>query len=145
MFSKKLLIFTVLVILLTINFCDCRSRNKNKKRSSYNYHRVNRKSQKQLHYESRETNTPNFVRLLVMRLIYGIAAQMGAEDRVSGIFNGALVPPNADNSDYLDLDFGANDIGGELGDIDLGFWWGGANHCKLFIYKNPDEHQRVYY
>lgn len=49
--------------------------------------------------QSRETNTPNFVRLVVMRLIYGLAVQMGFEDRLSGVLNGIFVPPNAED-DY---------------------------------------------
>lgn len=50
--------------------------------------------------ELRETNPPNFLRILIMRLIYGFAAQMNLEERVSGWFNGAFVPPNADYDDY---------------------------------------------
>lgn len=50
--------------------------------------------------ESRETDPPNFVRLVIMRLIYGIAAQMGVEDRLAGVLNGIFVPPNADDDDY---------------------------------------------
>lgn len=51
--------------------------------------------------QSKETTTPNFVRLFVMRLVYGIASTMGLEDRLSSFFNGALVPPNADDDDYF--------------------------------------------
>lgn len=50
--------------------------------------------------ESRETDPPNFVRLVVMRLIYGLAVQMGIEDRLSGVLNGIFVPPNAEDDDY---------------------------------------------
>lgn len=57
--------------------------------------------------ELRETNPPNFVRLLVMRLIYGIATQMGLEERISGVFNGAFAPPNADYDDFDLGDLGA--------------------------------------
>lgn len=67
--------------------------------------------------ESRETDPPNFVRLVVMRLIYGIAAQMGIEDRLSGVLNGIFVPPNAEDDDYgggFDDDIG--DFGG-AGDL----------------------------
>lgn len=28
-------------------------------------------------FDTRETNAPNFIRLLLMRFVYGIAAQMG--------------------------------------------------------------------
>lgn len=64
--------------------------------------------------QTRETNTPNFVRLVVMRLIYGLAVQMGFEDRLSGVLNGIFVPPNADEDDYGG--FGA-DIGDDLLDF----------------------------
>lgn len=53
------------------------------------------KTLKQLAYEARETSTPNFVRLVLMRLVYGIAVQMGVDDRLDNVFGGAFVPPNA--------------------------------------------------
>jgi len=70
-------------------------------------------SQKQLgtDLQSRETDPPNFVRLLLMRLIYGIAVQIGAEDRLAGFLNGIFVPPNADD------DEGFGGLGGFLGEI----------------------------
>lgn len=46
--------------------------------------------------QATETIPANFVRLLLMRLIYGFAASMGAEERLAEVFNGAFVPPNAD-------------------------------------------------
>lgn len=84
----------VIVLLLTAS-CDGKRKKSKKfttKKSS------NTKSLKA--FELRETNPPNFLRLLVMRLIYGIAAQMNLEERVAGLFNGAFVPPNADYDDY---------------------------------------------
>lgn len=60
--------------------------------------------------QSRETDPPNFVRLVVMRLIYGFAVQMGLEDRLSGVLNGIFVPPNAED-----------DYGGGFGDDLLDF------------------------
>lgn len=65
--------------------------------------------------ELRETNPPNFLRLLVMRLIYGFAVQMNLEERVAGWFNGAFVPPNADYDDY-----GLGGFAGGLGDLGAG-------------------------
>lgn len=62
--------------------------------------------------ESRETDPPNFVRLVIMRLIYGIAAQMGVEDRLAGVLNGIFVPPNADDDDY------GGGLGDDLGDFE---------------------------
>lgn len=71
--------------------------------------------------QSRETDPPNFVRLVLMRLIYGIAVQMGVEERLSGFLNGAFVPPNADeDGDYGGLgDIGdiGDDLGGGGGDL----------------------------
>lgn len=64
--------------------------------------------------KSRETDPPNFVRLVVMRLIYGLAVQMGMEDRLSGVLNGIFVPPNADDADD---DYGGG-FGDDLGDFD---------------------------
>lgn len=70
-------------------------------------------NQKQLgqDLQSRETDPPNFLRLLLMRLIYGIAVQVGAEDRLAGFLNGIFVPPNADDED------GFGGLGGFLGEI----------------------------
>ncbi|KAM7352616.1 uncharacterized protein ACRADG_005062 [Cochliomyia hominivorax] len=63
----------------------------------------------------RETSTPDFIRLVVMRFIYGLASTMGVEDRLEGLFNGAFVPPNADG-DIFGLsafgDDGSDDVGG---------------------------------
>lgn len=64
--------------------------------------------------QSRETDTPNFLRLLVMRLVYGIAVQIGAEDRLAGFLNGIFVPPNADDDD------GFGGFGDILGDVGAG-------------------------
>lgn len=66
--------------------------------------------------ELRETNPPNFVRLLLMRLIYGIATQMGLEERIAGVFNGAFAPPNADYDDFGVGDFGIDEGIGDIGD-----------------------------
>ncbi|XP_055379602.1 uncharacterized protein LOC129610860 [Condylostylus longicornis] len=60
---------------------------------------------------SKEATPQGFIRLLIMRLIYGIATQMGVEDRISGLFNGAFVPPNADDDDFS-FDFGLSDNSG---------------------------------
>lgn len=103
MWSRKTLFCALVIVLLLLSECDARRRNR----------KAQKKSAKQKEYELRETNPPNFVRLLVMRLIYGLATQMGFEERLSGIFNGAFVPPGAeDGGDYLDF---IGDIGG--GDI----------------------------
>ncbi|XP_065357096.1 uncharacterized protein LOC135951383 [Calliphora vicina] len=61
----------------------------------------------------RETSTPDFIRLVVMRFIYGLASSMGVEERLESLFNGAFVPPNADG----DL-FGFGGDGEDGGDFD---------------------------
>lgn len=69
----------------------------------------NKKHQKQLLSLSQETNPANFARLVIMRLIYGLASTMGLEENISGVLNGAFVPPGVENDDYGDysdaLDF----------------------------------------
>lgn len=69
MLSKKFIfaIFLFITILFTLNgLCE------GKPRKSRNKH----EKAKQI-YDTRETNAPNFVRLVFMRFIYGLAAQMG--------------------------------------------------------------------
>ncbi|XP_017485399.1 PREDICTED: uncharacterized protein LOC108373961 [Rhagoletis zephyria] len=57
----------------------------------------------------KETSPPDFVRLVVMRLIYGLASTMGLEERLEDAFNGAFVPPNADDGFFS---FGGSDYDG---------------------------------
>lgn len=63
-----------------------------------------------------ETSTPDFIRLVVMRFIYGLASTIGVEDRLEGLFNGAFVPPNADG-DLFGLG-GFGDDGADVGGFD---------------------------
>lgn len=63
--------------------------------------------------ERQNTNAPNFVRLVIMRLIYGIAYTMGLEDRLEDPFNGAFIPPSADN--VFDIGGGGDDDGDSEG------------------------------
>lgn len=67
MMSRKLIFCTFLILLLTLDMSEARK----KKARKHKYEKT-----KQI-YDTRETNTPNFVRLVLMRLIYGIATQMG--------------------------------------------------------------------
>lgn len=101
LFRRKVIIIVVIVALM-VNVANCKRKIKSKSQS-----------QKQLgqDLQSRETDPPNFVRLLLMRLIYGIAVQIGAEDRLAGFLNGFFVPPNADDDD------GFGGLGGFLGEI----------------------------
>lgn len=110
MFRQKLIIFVMLIALMAHVV------NGKRKTKSQN--------QKQLRQDlqSRETDPPNFLRLLLMRLVYGIAVQIGAEDRLAGFLNGIFVPPNADDDD------GFGGLGGFLGEI------GGGGGDDLFDY-----------
>lgn len=67
MAKKLILVCIFLVLLVTLDMSEARK----KKARKHKYEKT-----KQI-YDTRETNTPNFVRLVLMRLIYGIAAQMG--------------------------------------------------------------------
>ena len=112
MSQKYVLIFLIILIaLITLHDCKKISKKVNKNVAKKNN---NNRITKYIEYETRETNPPNFVRLLIMRLIYGIASQMGIEERLSGVFNGAFVPPGAeDDGDFLDF---GGDIDGDVGD-----------------------------
>ncbi|ETN58849.1 hypothetical protein AND_009599 [Anopheles darlingi] len=97
--ARRMLVLGLVVLLIVASVCDARRRFPHRRRGP------SRKTLKQLYYESRETNTPNFVRLVLMRLIYGIATQMGVEERLDNVFGGAFVPPNAvdEGSDFFDV------------------------------------------
>ncbi|XP_046819501.1 uncharacterized protein LOC124950629 [Vespa velutina] len=67
--------------------------------------RSNNKKTKQLSLQSKETNPANFIRLLVMRLVFGVATSMGLGENISGVLGGIFVPPGAeDYADYADDD-----------------------------------------
>ncbi|KAG8325294.1 hypothetical protein J6590_071084 [Homalodisca vitripennis] len=66
--------------------------------------------QNQLLKQPRETNPFNFMRLLVLRLVYGIATMMGFEEGLSEVANGAFVPPGVDD------DYGGFDLDGRESD-----------------------------
>ncbi|XP_050083599.1 uncharacterized protein LOC126570118 [Anopheles aquasalis] len=97
--ARRMLVLGLVVVLIVASVCEARRRFPLRRRGP------SRKTLKQLYYESRETNTPNFVRLVLMRLIYGIATQMGVEERLDNVFGGAFVPPNAadEGSDFFDV------------------------------------------
>ncbi|GAB0088120.1 LOC117563466 [Sergentomyia squamirostris] len=104
---RKVLCFLVIVMVL-IALCDGGKRSKSRR---------SRKKYKE--YQLRETTPPNFVRLVIMRLIYGIASSFGMEERLSGFLGGIFVPPGAEDDDYGDFGgFGDFDVdGGGLADI----------------------------
>lgn len=105
---KKLAVVLVIVLILA---ADCEAKRKRSKKFQSKT-MTQRKSPVAKELELRETNPPNFLRLLIMRLIYGIAAQMNLEERVAGWFNGAFAPPNADYADDYGLGGGFDDLGG---------------------------------
>ncbi|XP_022190562.2 uncharacterized protein LOC111048889 [Nilaparvata lugens] len=59
--------------------------------------------------QTRETNLFNFMRLMVIRLIYGVAKMMGFEEGISEFANGALVPPGVEDNDDYGFGFGERD------------------------------------
>lgn len=77
----------------------------------------------------RETNPINFSRLVAMRVIYGVASWMGIQDRLSGVLNGAFVPPGADEDDYGGIGGGFDDDydDGDGGGFDFGSMFGGGD------------------
>lgn len=59
----------------------------------------------QVSLQSKETNVVNFMRILMMRLVFGIASTMGLGENLSDVLGGIFVPPGADDySDYGDDD-----------------------------------------
>lgn len=115
--SARKVVFMVFIGMLVIaSICDGRKVSSKKKSAALkkdkeDQSKIPQNKQFLLDLESRETDPPNFVRLLLMRLVYGIATQMGLEDRISGFLGGAFAPPNAEEAD---------DYGG-FGDIGEGF------------------------
>lgn len=115
----------VLLVIVMILAAVCDAKRKKSKKSAKTSKILEAKQAKNDKYAKqlslRDTTGPSFMVLLIMRLIYGIAVQMNAEDRISGWFNGAFVPPNADD----DYGFGGGfeDFGG-LEDLDDGGGFG---------------------
>lgn len=94
---RRVICFLVIVMLLAV-LCDGRKSMSRRTRKRYK------------EYQLRETTPPNFVRLVIMRLIYGIASSFGMEERLSGFLGGIFVPPGAEDDDYGDF--------GGFGDFD---------------------------
>ncbi|GLH01459.1 hypothetical protein R5R35_004324 [Gryllus longicercus] len=78
----------LLLILLTVS-CECKQKK-------------GKKSEKQV--QSRETNIFNFLRILFLRLVYGIATSLGFGESISNFWGGAFVPPGVQD-DYDDYGF----------------------------------------
>ncbi|XP_050459086.1 uncharacterized protein LOC126855460 [Cataglyphis hispanica] len=88
----RIVLLGVLLICTSIRYAESRS-----------------KKTTQLSLQSKETNVVNFMRLLVMRLVFGVASAMGLGENLSGVLGGIFVPPGAD--DYNDY----NDYGDDVG------------------------------
>jgi hypothetical protein len=119
--SRKVLL-AVLVVMVLVCLCESKKR-RVPSRLRQKTNRITKlpklKNQKQMLYETRETSPPNFVTLLFFRLVYGIATQMGLEDRLPGF----VAPPNAEDADYGFFSLGgeAPSIFGGGDDYDFGF------------------------
>lgn len=107
---RKIAVFLVIVMILAA-VCDAK-RKKSKKIATKTEIKQAKDDKNGKQVAIPEMTGTNFVVLLIMRLVYGIAVQMNMEDRLAGWFNGAFVPPNADD------DYGLGDFGGleDLGD-----------------------------
>lgn len=119
--NQKLVVI-LLVVIVAASLCEAVRRKRIPTQLKHKNHRHTKlpklKNQKQMLYETRETSPPNFVTLLLMRLVYGIATQMGFEDRLPSF----VAPPNADDADYGFFSFGgeSSSIFGGDDDYDLG-------------------------
>lgn len=108
----KLLHHFVVVLLTLSTVCLVRGRATNAKATQTPL--ADNSKQLFVFGSGKETSPPNFVRLVVMRLIYGLASTMGLEERLEDVFNGAFVPPNADDGFFSFGGYDDND-GGALG------------------------------
>lgn len=89
----RILCFSFIILLLLTYQC-CKAKHYSKSREKTLRHQ----------WELRETNQFNFIRLVIMRMVYGFAVQLGLEERLIKFFSGAFAPPNADYDDDYDLD-----------------------------------------
>ncbi|KAL1502731.1 hypothetical protein ABEB36_007833 [Hypothenemus hampei] len=76
----------IVIFLICVVVLNCEAKKKSK-------------SSKDMSLRQKETNAVNFIRLSVMRLIYGIATRMGFGEQISEALNGAFVPPGVDDYD----------------------------------------------
>lgn len=108
--SKVLIFVCAIVVCLTLlDLCAARVHSRKALREKID-NRLRTNEKQFFDIETRETNPPNFIRLLVMRLVYGIATQMGMEERLSNVLGGAFVPPNAEDDFGGFDDFDGGDI-----------------------------------
>ncbi|KAK5638546.1 hypothetical protein RI129_012841 [Pyrocoelia pectoralis] len=86
-YQKIVAALTIAVVIFTL--CTCAKQG--------------RKLHKGMILRQKETDAVNFIRLVVMRLIYGIATRMGLEENISEALNGAFVPPGVEEDYDFDL------------------------------------------
>ncbi|XP_050498477.1 uncharacterized protein LOC126879483 [Diabrotica virgifera virgifera] len=92
---RTILVVTVIMIIIITGI-------EAKKKKSKKY-------SKEMILRQKETNAVNFIRLAVMRIIYGIATRIGFGEQISDAMNGAFVPPGTDY-EYDDFDDDDYDI-----------------------------------
>ncbi|KYB27095.1 hypothetical protein TcasGA2_TC034715 [Tribolium castaneum] len=71
--------------------------------------KIRKKNTKGLILRQKETNAINFLRLAIMRLVYGVATRLGFGEQIAVALNGAFVPPGVDDYDYGGDDYGILD------------------------------------
>jgi len=84
-------VLVLIVTLAVLLSCEAKKKSKSKKAGMI--------------LRQKETNAINFIRLSVMRLIYGVATRVGFGEQISEALNGAFVPPGVDDYD----DYGGED------------------------------------
>ncbi|KAF2883363.1 hypothetical protein ILUMI_22808 [Ignelater luminosus] len=88
-YHKILILVTFLSVLVTL--CMARKKSRKLRRGGL--------------LRQKETNAVDFLRLVVMRLVYGVATRFGFGENISEALNGAFVPPGVDDyDDYGDFD-----------------------------------------
>ncbi|XP_076255451.1 uncharacterized protein LOC143193256 [Rhynchophorus ferrugineus] len=81
----RIALLLLIVVLLLTDTCGAKKRKSKKAKGQI--------------LRQKETNAVNFIRLAVMRLIYGVATRVGFGEPISEALNGAFVPPGVDEYD----------------------------------------------
>ncbi|XP_044260489.1 uncharacterized protein LOC123008636 [Tribolium madens] len=88
--------FKIIFLLIVIILCVADAKNR-------------KKNSKGMILRQKETNAINFLRLAIMRLVYGVATRLGFGEQIAEALNGAFVPPGVDDYDYEGGDYGLLD------------------------------------
>ncbi|KAI4454844.1 structure-specific endonuclease subunit slx1 [Holotrichia oblita] len=93
---RKFLFLLFLIVLVITSICDAKKKKK----------RTKTKQAYSMVLRQKETNAVDFIRLVVMRLIYGVASRIGLGEQISEALNGVFVPPGVENEygDYGEFD-----------------------------------------